>query len=1322
MKSYKYLVQVIVFFSISTSAHSFDTFYELEGKSLGLVYSVLQGKNSIWLGSENGLFKLTGLHVESKSTNEEPFNGYDIEGLAEDQNGKLWVALFGNGVVIYDQNLREYRHVTTDRGLVSNHCLDVKVNQNFAYVRCEKSVSIININTLEVSNVTSTQQTTFGFVEDIQVSNSGELFFLDSENHLFSFNGSILRKLDLIDSNSKQIKLDCFHIDSEGTLWYAVNNKIFKKNNSGTAKVLETDKKISRIFTYKENALLYFSDSFYYIDLELEKLILPLRILNNSKLTIEEIYDFDITATGGVIFSAPLIGVGIFNDLSRAVDRLLPKNFENVNLQASAQISDNQIALAFQDNIYILYRVEREIKKVASFYGAITALTYDENSSKILVGVEDKGVFEVNYSKEKSIADTNVLPLYETEGIIVDITSNLKDTLHFGVLGSEHSGIYEIDKTGLITLILEKDNVDNLYQKSDGKLITVTRDKGVFDLLFPKKISKVDRKAYINNCLIEDNKGVIWLCTDGAGLAYVDEKSDEIVYIDTVYTANSRHIRELVQDSEGYFWVMTNQGLVRYDHVNRTSIKLGREDGIQDVDFEITASINLEGEQILVAGDRENYIVNTRLANQFLNKRLRKVSQALFVDLMVLIRDKQGLVSRKRDLFESIANDLPIEISYEEFLFELSFAANNFVDRNIIQFQYRLVGLNDNWIDASSETAKATYSTLPSGDYVFEVRVVDPKSASIQPVNSLKIKVRPPFWQTWQAYIVYLCACILAFISFNKYRTIQLKSLNERLESSVLVQTKELATSKRRLKDLLHHKELLYANASHEFRTPLSLIRGPIEQLANIISDEKSKQFLEILKINVFRLTNLVDQVLELSKVDSSKLDDKVHYDLHNSVEIIVESFRPISLSKKQQLILDNNCKGTGTYIADSLEKILSNLLMNAFKYNKKDGSVKVFAATNGGVFKIEISDQGFGIAAENIDLIFQRFTRLENVSESNGSGLGLAVVKELVTANGGSIDVESQIDVGTKFTVSLPVNYDISNSEPELFVSVPIGREKTELDLDNADAIESNTIEDAAKRPSILIVEDQSEMRNYLSLIFSEEYNCYKAENGQEGFRKSLEILPDIIITDLMMPSSDGFELSRSVRDNELTSHIPIVMLTAKGDDKTRIESWGYHIDDYIKKPFNNTELLARVKNLLAIRRKISQKYNFNAVENKDVFELNSDCLSSERDTRFYDKFICWLEDNYKDNTCNRGRAVVDLAISERQLTRKLTAFTNSSFTELLRRYRLLKARSDLLNGKQITETAFNVGFSSPAYFSNQFKKEFGLSPKAFMKKMKVD
>ncbi|WP_353372749.1 ATP-binding protein [Aliiglaciecola sp. NS0011-25] len=1317
----------ILAFIYCVNSYSFESKKTLEDSPLGATHSLFKGKSSLWLGGENGIFAITGSYVLRYGEKDHSLFEYDVESIYEDIQGGIWIATFGKGIYFLEAD-EFYKVDFNIKEKVSLFCRDIKGIDEVIYFSCGGEIYSYSIATgkykLELdSSIADTRDITFFEIAE------NTIYAIDEYNKLISSNNGEILELISPDKFENILEFHTVFVLDSNTLLVGTNKgllSIDRKNNQvGFLLTDSIDEDVTQIFKFGNQDLWIYQNGFKRIEFMNNKQPETVKIFDEmGGVDFGDVYDVSVFDDDTFVFSSPLFGITTFNSINNSIAYL------NLSKSSSGSIEESffdgeKLMLSFNNRLQEFDLDTFVIKELTEDIGFVSSIR-KLSGNAYLIFSDKLGLAEVGF-KQGGDYEIKYFNIDLKGGEITSILSYSESYSLFGVIGGKSPGIYRIDKYGNYKQLVKSVNPDILLKKTDGQIIVALRFYGVKSLSELEQIDVenliVDKKlAYINNCLLEDNQGVIWLCTDGAGLAYLDENSGDLKYIDTVYTANSRHIRELVQDSEGYFWVMTNQGLVRYDHVNKTSIKLGKEDGIKDVDFEITASINLTDDQILIAGDRENYIVNTRLANRFLDKRLKKVNQTVFVDLMVLLRDEQGMVSKKLDLIKSVENNTPMVISYDEFLFELSFAANNFVDRDVLKFQYRLVGLNNSWVDASTKNASATYSTLPSGDYLFEVRVVDPKSASIQPVNSLKIKVRPPYWQTWQAYTVYIIACILALIGFSKYRTFQLKSLNERLESSVLIQTKELATSKRRLGDALHHKELLYANASHEFRTPLALISGPIEQLAKSITDEKSKRFLDILRLNAFRLTNLVDQVLELSKIDSSRLDDKVHYDLYNSIQIIVESFRPISLSKGQQLIFKNTCEGTGTYIADSLEKILSNLLMNAFKYNNEGGDVVVCVSSVDSTLTIEIADHGLGIEAENMDLIFDRFTRLENASEANGSGLGLAVVKELVNANGGNIEVESQIGEGTKFIISLPKSNVTSITESELFVSTSIDNNKTELEVVDIDSTISSVNNEATKKPSILIVEDQVDMRNYLSLIFSKEYDCYSAKNGQEGFEKSLEIIPDIIVTDLMMPVSDGFELAGKIRENELTSHIPIIMLTAKGDDKTRMASWGHHIDHYIKKPFNNLELLARAKNLLEIRRKISQKYNFNGVENKNIFELNSDCMSSERDTRFYDKFIDWLEDNYKDNRCSRSRAVIELAISERQLNRKLTAFTNSSFTELLRKYRLIKAKDDLLNGKQITETAFNVGFSSSAYFSNKFKKEFGLSPKAYIKKMKAD
>ncbi|WP_343862292.1 hybrid sensor histidine kinase/response regulator transcription factor [Aliiglaciecola litoralis] len=1311
-------LSLVICLTISTYADSFESSYEIDGQSTGLIYTVFQGKNAIWIGGENGLFRLTGTYSEFYSTTFWPFDGYDIEGVVEDEKGRLWLSFFGNGIVVFNPTEQKYTHLTLSSGLNSNTCLEIRILNGNIAVNCVNTLSIIDVNTLKVTNFNEAPASKILDISSLQTRNN-KAYFANSLNKIYVLENSKLKNIEL----GEEIEIvSSFFVDGDETIWVSTGEGLHQVKGETVQRVLELDYKqeITYLNAFNKDNLIYFSNGFNLFNTTTSKVTKINSISSASQIALEEVYDLTRTVNENILFSAPLIGIGYFNNLFLSLDKLPYIEKRGKNIQASLGWDDTSIIIAHNNNIYIYQIALNKFTLLLADVGVITAIARDKSGEHLYLGVENMGVllFEVTRNSNFQLDFLNIFPI--KQGLISDIKTSSSGLVYFSVIEAAEKGLYIYDSGKVIPIDEFKGiDIDTILINKQKEVLLSTRNSGILSYKANKTIKNSIKKGFINNCLIEDSAGTIWLCTDGAGLAYVDESNNELVFVDPKFTGGSRHIRELVEDSEGYLWVMTNQGLIRYDHSNASSIKLGKEDGINDVDFEITASINLSNDRILVAGDSQNYIINTKLANHYLDQRLGMTTNTVFVDLTVRNREVSGVQSRKPALYSSISTSDNLEFSNDDFLMTLTFAANNFIDREILGFEYRLVGLDSSWVAANAKESSATYSTLPSGDYEFQVRVVDPKSTASQPISSLNFTMLPPFWQTWQAYVIYIIVLTLTIVTFFKLRTIKLARENSRLESSVLERTIKLASSENKIGKLLQHKELLFANASHEIRTPLALISGPLEKLSNMAIGEQAIKYIEMAKQNSMRLSKLADEILDLSKVDSKKINEKTKYNLHASINVVLESFKPLTLLKQQTLLIENNAEGVGSYLTDSLEKIMSNLLINASKYSPSNTEVIVKATTRNDELEIVIADCGAGIKEQDLEKMFERYTRLDNASDTDGTGLGLAVVKELVIANNGLIEVESKLNGGTRFIVRLPVCDpseidDLGDviSEPKVFAD--------ELCVQNS-ITPLPILEDGnLQLPTILIVEDNIDMRTYVSNLLSEQYQCETAKDGQEGFEKSLALLPDLIVSDLMMPKLNGFEFTKAIREHELTCHIPIIMLTAKGDDETRIEGWTYQVDELMTKPFTNEELIARIANLLAIRRNISNRFTHSSnKEDSNPFLLCDSEYYSERDRRFFDKFLNWIDNSYTNDKVTRKQAADALAVSERQLNRKLDALVGSSFNELLKKYRLSEAKKLLIEGRQISLVAYESGFSSPSYFSTCFKEEFGMSPKAFVESL---
>jgi len=520
-----------------------------------------------------------------------------------------------------------------------------------------------------------------------------------------------------------------------------------------------------------------------------------------------------------------------------------------------------------------------------------------------------------------------------------------------------------------------------------------------------------------------------------------------------------------------------------------------------------------------------------------------------------------------------------------------------------------------------------------------------------------------------------------------------------------------------RMKDLDNVKTRFFANISHEFRTPLSLIAGPLNQAKKLSSNKLNEEILlsnkayEVIKRNTTRLQMLVDQLLDLSKIESGN----VHLNLKKNgliqfIRSIVFSFE--SMAERQNISLNTHFPeeiNNAYFDKDKLEKIINNLLSNAFKFTPSGGAVSVNVANNGNTFALEVSDTGKGIEQEEIDRIFDRFYRVEG-TEAKGSGIGLALTKELIDLHNGRISVHSEKGRGTVFKVRLPYTLQtlpdsvlVSSNTNQREISIEKVKEYEKV-LTPSNTTKTEHIDDL---PVVLLVEDNADLRDFIKEILEDKYKVILASNGLQGERMAFEHIPDIVISDVMMPKKDGYELCNTLKINIKTSHIPIIMLTAKAGQSNKIAGLTQGADAYLTKPFDADELLLRIKNLIAARKKIWEHFkssDLTVIEGLDLKSVD-------------DKFLQKVMKTIKDNLDNELLSVEDIAskvgFSRAQLYRKLKALTNKSAGQLINGIRLNEAKRMLVHKiGSVSEVAYSVGYSNMSYFTKSFKEKFGVLP----------
>lgn len=819
------------------------------------------------------------------------------------------------------------------------------------------------------------------------------------------------------------------------------------------------------------------------------------------------------------------------------------------------------------------------------------------------------------------------------------------------------------------------------------------------------------------NQIIQDNKGRIWVLSDLGLQEFIPAKWCFRCFA----PLKEKRLLQAAIDKNGFLWILSQNDMYIY---NPEQNKLLSSSYIAEIKKRNISSISRDNAGCIYLG----------VENGVFSVDPKKLSDSIAVPPVILqsfVLFNKPLIPGEEDspLATNINQTKEIKLNYKQNFFSIDFVAIDFVTPSQLIYSYKLEGFDKEWIVAENRKT-AYYTKVPPGKYTFRVKAMSNDGQSTGPEKTLQIIITPPFYNTVYAYLAYVLIIVLILYFFRRYTIIQVIE-KSKLEQSMLEQKKE--------KEIYNAKIQFFMNISHEFRTPLTLILGPLQQLLSSETDCHRKATLSSISKNTNRLLLLINQLLEFRKTETGTLQLKAsENDIVTCCREIVNTFDDIARQKGINLIFKPETEHYPVWFdLDMFEKIMFNLLTNALKYTLQDGEVTVYirkgyqqetiVKKKFGIFKesitnqidaitVTVKDTGIGIPKDKLNNIFDRFYQIQSL-KTEGTGIGLSLVKNLVLLHHGKITVDSEPGKGSEFTFSLPLGNN--HLMKEQLVNQTI--EKYVVQMNPDDMLSSGDISTGnnpieispdSDKPLILVVDDNKEIIMYIKNSLQLKFEVISAKNGEEGLKKAIRSIPNIILCDINMPVMDGIELTKRIKGNELTNHIPVILLTAYTSEESQIDAYSYGADDFITKPFNIKLLEIKMENILNREREIRKKFKQEAIYD-NVLEDNTQNISNDTFLSTLNKFI---NDNITNPELDVDLIAKELYISRSQLYRKVSALSGFSVKEYVKLYRLSVAES-LLHKKdiRIAEVMDSTGFNNRSYFVNSFKKIYGMTPSEY-------
>jgi len=1358
MQQPSFIIKAIITFSITwlwlgataQKTPGYEVISTAQGLSQGMVFDMLQDKEGfIWVATKNGLNRYDGYNFRVFSN--DPYNAQSLSSntivkLYEDSKGRIWAGTENAGVNIYDKKTgRFYRiqHNNSNTSSLSGN--GIKSITEMPDGRMLVATDVAGLNVVELKS-DFFEKDTGALITRLTLPNAAQVYGMgkDKGNNIWigGMDGIVYRfdgtKNSFTPIPNGQLLNNGYFTPDESIL---INSNFFLYDGTILTPLFDTVKMPPGNIIFKPNSALWETyhreSSFYDVSW-----LLPGQPLQwNVKLPAATrlVYPF-IVDRSGILWSGS-VGYGLrkYNTAGSKFKAYQPGH----SVRFIIPLNSSDIFLG--DYSYRWLRLKNDLA-TADTFDRIASINEIDNfvistTGDYWIKSDDKGYLKYNPLSGKTTAYPQVS--YDDGSDKQPMLQDREGYVWLPGVGGAFSRVNinteKIDSFTINTNTARpmgpKAICTAIYEDGQGVFWIGTQDgfakcsfKNTSDVSpeinwFYNNSSNRNSLNYNNvSCFLDDPAApgtYIWICTKGGGLNRLNKKTNDFFHLTSKEGLTDDVVYGILADEAGNIWGSTNNGIFCLpadrgkDSTHWNFRNFTRANGLLNDEFNTSAFAKLPNGNLAFGGvnglnifDPKEILTPGFMPNVF-------ITDIMVNNQPVSPGDNTGVLQH------TIEQSGSITLTYLQDILTLEFSSLDFTAPGQNKYRYQLVGVDKDWV-VSGTRRSATYLHLPSGKYTFKVQGSNSQGIWSNKTAELNITVLPPWWLSWWAYCCYALLLVLGIRAYFKF-TVNRAKLKSQLNFEQL--------EAKRAKELDTVKTQLYTNITHEFRTPLTVILGMAQQIVNK-PGEHFNNGMDMIIRNGQSLLNLVNEMLDLSKLETGKMKlQLVNGDLINFLRYIVESFHSLAESQHKQLhFLSEIDSFQADYDAEKMRQIISNLVSNALKFTPERGNIYI-SISEGGLIKsgtasslvTKVKDTGIGIPESQLQNIFDRFYQLDNshTRKTEGTGIGLALTKELVKLMEGEITVKSPptgANRGSEFTVVLPFKKQPATENSSSVQNIAPQKSHNPV-LVNTE-IETGNETSRHEKPLILLVEDNADVVAYTASCLP-DYRLAVGKDGMEGLEIATEIIPDLIITDVMMPLMDGFELCRKLRADERSSHIPIIMLTAKADMESKIEGLEKGADAYLEKPFNREELLIRIKKLLELRRNLQEFYLKKAGLQNDTVPTTPGEIEAtviiEHKTE--DVFVKKVREAVEAHLQDTGFTVEQLCkkvfMSHSQLHRKLDALTGCSPNKFIRIIRLNKAKTLLQDpANSIATIAFECGYNDPGYFARVFKQEFAVTP----------